>query len=477
MRTRALRRLAVFGALGMVVMVAPLPEVAFIETAVAATVALPAAEPVDAAELAEVQAAADEPLDADRVRATDGDVEEFSLMAVVFDEVPTDPVMVRVQGPTGDWERWQELHVAPDEGPDDPTNFGTEPFWVGSGQGYEVDLGSADAATAEVVLVRTELRRTVVVAEPVAGAAQAPPFGIKSRATWGARAVGPMSYGNAVRKAVVHHTVSGNSYSPSQVPGILKGIQAYHIDGRGWSDIGYNFLVDKYGGLWEGRAGGIDRPVIGAHASGFNTDSVGISVLGDYTSVSVSSAAVEAVSRAAGWKLHLGNVDPLASDPFTSAGGPRYAAGTVVRIPNVVGHGDVGSTGCPGRVRLALPAIRSRAHDWAVWSRATTSSPVGSFDALRLEGNAVTLWGWAVDRDASGQIPVQVWMDRKWRLDATIGRRRGDVAAFLGLSRDDIGYAATVAGIPKGGHTLCVVARNVGPGSDSVLGCRDVVVK
>jgi hypothetical protein len=193
--------------------------------------------------------------------------------------------------------------------------------------------------------------------------------------------------------------------------------------------------------------------------------------------VAVSSAAVEAVSRAAGWKLHLGNADPLASDPFTSAGGPRYAAGTVVRIPNVVGHGDVGSTGCPGRVSQALPAIRNRAHDWAVWSRATTSSPVGSLDALRLDGNTVTLSGWTLDRDAGGRIPVQVWLDRRWQLDATIGGRRGDVAAFLGLSRDDLGYAATVAGIPQGGHTVCVVAVNAGPGDNSVLGCRDVVVK
>ena len=79
----------------------------------------------------------------------------------------------------------------------------------------------------------------------------------------------------------VHHTDTPNGYTLDDVPAILRSIQTYHVRSNGWNDIGYNFLVDAYGRIFEGRAGGIDRPVIGAHTGGFNTGSVGIAVLGD----------------------------------------------------------------------------------------------------------------------------------------------------------------------------------------------------
>ena len=114
------------------------------------------------------------------------------------------------------------------------------------------------------------------------------------RSAWGAdeeirRA--PPQYFDAVHFAVVHHTAGSNAYSPAQSAAIVRGIEVYHVDANGWNDIGYNFLVDKYGQVFEGRYGGVDRPVIGAHALGFNAGSVGVAVLGDYNSTRISAAA------------------------------------------------------------------------------------------------------------------------------------------------------------------------------------------
>ena len=70
--------------------------------------------------------------------------------------------------------------------------------------------------------------------------------------------------------AVVHHTAGSNSYTAAQSAAIVRAIELYHVKGNGWNDIGYNFLVDKYGQVFEGRIGGIERNVVGAHAEGFN---------------------------------------------------------------------------------------------------------------------------------------------------------------------------------------------------------------
>src|SRR5690606_20314743 len=132
----------------------------------------------------------------------------------------------------------------------------TEPLWVGSAVGYEVSLGTGDAEGAEVALVREQERRVVSDSVPLADAATSPPFGIQTRASWNARASSTSSAGR-LHMAVVHHTASTNAYSAAEVPSILRSIQAFHMDANGWSDIGYNFLVDRFGRTWEGRGGGM----------------------------------------------------------------------------------------------------------------------------------------------------------------------------------------------------------------------------
>lgn len=469
---RTMRRLVVAATLGLVVFMVPLPGFDFIESSVAAVEPLDGLDPATPAEVAEVQAAADEPLGEQRVRALTEDTSEFALMAVVFDAEPSSPAMVRVKLPDGTWDAWTELHVDAGEGPDDQTNWGTEPFWVESADGYELDLAPADAEHAEVVLVRDTVQRVVTMSEPVAGAATVAPFGVHSRGSWGARPSKGIHYGSTIKKAVVHHTVSGNGYSQGQVPGIVRGIQAYHQDGRGWDDIGYNFVVDRFGGIWEGREGGIDRPVIGAHASGFNTNTVGISILGDYSGSRPSAAAIEGVSRIAGWKLFLGGTEPSGWGNFTSAGGPRYAAGTVVNLPNVVGHGDVGSTGCPGRTRELLGQIRQRAQDWANWSKAI-SGPIGNLEHVGASGLTLRVKGWATDLDVNNPSTIRVQIDGLVRT-TTANRRRNDVkAAHPGYPANtgfDASYTLPIPGV----RLVCVKAINQGYGRDKSMGCKDV---
>ena len=140
----------------------------------------------------------------------------------------------------------------------------------------------------------------------------------------------------------------------------MRAIELYHVQGNGWNDIGYNFLVDKYGQVFEGRYGGITRPVIGAHAQGFNSGSVGIAVIGDYGSTSISPAARAALVSLIAWRLDLAHVDPLSKVVRVSAGNPRYPAGTAVTLNAISGHRDVYPTSCPGASLYAqLPSLRS----------------------------------------------------------------------------------------------------------------------
>ena len=129
----------------------------------------------------------------------------------------------------------------------------------------------------------------------------------------------------------VHHTVSLNDYSPAESPGIVLAVCRYHRNSNGWNDIGYNALVDKYGTLFEGRAGGLDQAVIGAQAQGFNSVTAGISNIGDHTSLPQTPEALAALASYIRWKLTV-HGQPLAGRvTVTSAGGSasRYGAGAV----------------------------------------------------------------------------------------------------------------------------------------------------
>lgn len=169
-------------------------------------------------------------------------------------------------------------------------------------------------------------------------------------------------YTKKVKAAFVHHTATGNGYSCSQAPSVIRGIYRYHVRSMGWRDIGYNFLVDKCGKIYEGRAGGVAKAVLGAHTLGFNTNSMGIAVLGSFGYTRPSSAAVKAIARLTAWKLGLYGANPRGKTYLKSGGGNLYRKGTKVRLNVISGHRDGFSTACPGaQLYRKLGSARSTA--------------------------------------------------------------------------------------------------------------------
>ncbi len=163
--------------------------------------------------------------------------------------------------------------------------------------------------------------------------------------------------------AFVHHTAGSNGYARSQADDVVRGIYAYHTQVRGWCDIGYNFLVDRYGDVFEGRSGGVTNNVIGAAQMGFNTGAFSVSMMGTFDAVAPPRAAIHALQRILAWRLDVAHVDPTSRHVMTSGGGSttRYKRGTKVRLHAISGHRDTGLTDCPGgRLYALLPRIRDR---------------------------------------------------------------------------------------------------------------------
>ncbi|MFI1397286.1 peptidoglycan recognition protein [Streptomyces sp. NPDC020681] len=188
-----------------------------------------------------------------------------------------------------------------------------------------------------------------------AAAAAAPYIGprpaIITRKGWGAdeslRESG-FVYTSSVNVAFVHHSATGNSYTCAQAPSVLRGIYRYHVVSSGWRDFGYNFAVDKCGNIYEGRAGGVAKAVQGAHTLGFNTNSMGIAVLGTYSSSTPPPAAVTAVAKLTAWKLGLFGANPKGKATLTSGGSGKYAKGKKISFNVISGHRDGVFTDCPG---------------------------------------------------------------------------------------------------------------------------------
>ena len=170
------------------------------------------------------------------------------------------------------------------------------------------------------------------------------------------------SYAPTLKMVFVHHTDTATSAPCSDSARIVRGIYAYHVRTNGWNDIGYNFLVDKCGTVFEGRYGGMTKPVIGAQTKGFNTGSAGIAIIGTYSSARPRPAAVAALERLIAWRLDVAHVDPESRVEMVSSGNPRYRAGRHVVMNAVSGHRDGYPTSCPGSALYALlPRIRAAA--------------------------------------------------------------------------------------------------------------------
>ena len=349
----------------------------------------------------------------DRARAQVTAPKPFSLAGLRWRGRATPDVEVRVRHSGSEWSAWRHLGVH--------GRGGSDPAWAGRATAlqYRLDRRVPGLRVHFVAVGRRSLRAR-------ASQTTATPFPYVSREGWGAEdgcvpREGPI-YGG-VKAVHVHHTVSLNDYTPAEAPQIVLAICRYHRNSNGWNDIGYNALVDKYGTIYEGRAGGLDQAVVGAQAQGFNSQTAGISNIGDYSSIEASQESLAATATYIRWKLGV-HGQPL-SGPVTvrSSGGSasRYSAGTDVTLERVIGHRDTGRTSCPGDALYAqLPEIRAMVESGAPFAPVSTARVSAALADSRVDyGELAPVTGSLFAPDGSpmaGQVlEVQTNSENRWR--------------------------------------------------------------
>jgi N-acetylmuramoyl-L-alanine amidase len=314
-------------------------------------------------------------------------------------------VEFRTRSLAGRWTAWEaaapEAEDLPDGAPG-PWHLGN-PYWTGPADAIRYRLhGRVTRLRAYFVQSSEEripLRRVSMTGSPP----------LISRAAWGAneaiRRATP-SYARTLQFAVVHHTAGTNSYTSAQSAAIVRGIEVYHVKGNGWNDIGYNFLVDKYGQVFEGRYGGVDKNVIGAHAEGFNTGSVGVALIGTYESAAPTAAEKTALANLLAWRLDVAHVDPLSTLTYESGGNARFPVGTPVFLRAVSGHRDTGFTTCPGAVLYAQLGALARQAATTGLPKLYAPTVQGQLGGLvRFQARLSTSLPWTVTvADATGAV-------------------------------------------------------------------------
>ena len=322
----------------------------------------------------------------------------FDLVGVQWSAPAAAKLSLRTIGaggvPAGGWASM----AASGHGPDRVTasaTLGGDPVWTGRAQDLEI---RAEAPVQGVVLRFVAVARSTVDAATSAALALAGPVldagpgqpPIIAREAWAQGAAPAPSAGagyGAVRLGFVHHTASPNGYSSADVSAMLRAIWAYHVHANGWQDIGYNFVIDSFGRTFEARAGGIDEPVVGAQAGGYNLVSTGVAVLGDFSAAPVSAPALGALQRLLAWKLSLHGAPTTGrvSVRVNPAGAiySRFPGNAVVSLPRIAGHRDADTTDCPGNALYAeLSALRQRASVLAGRVLvATLTAPAATFTA------------------------------------------------------------------------------------------------
>ncbi len=295
----------------------------------------------------------------------------FTLAGLRWTAPDRPHIELRTRRAGGPWGPWAPASVQGHDGDDvrDAGHAG-EGVWTGVAaelalrcdetvRGVSVQFVADDATTAPrssgavAAVTAAGVAAAPALATPVlpAGPGQPP---IVARRVWAGtdhRPTHAPQYGT-IELAFVHHTEGPNGYSPGDVPGMLRSIYEFHVHGRGWWDIGYNFLVDHFGRIWEGREGGIDQPVTGAQAGDWNQLSTGVAMLGTFVDAPPAPAALAALERLLAWKLALHGVPALGRvavvvDP-AGAAYTQFRVGEHIHLPRIAGHRDGDATDCPG---------------------------------------------------------------------------------------------------------------------------------
>jgi flagellar hook assembly protein FlgD len=380
-------------------------------------------------------------------------------------------VSFRIAGEEG-WGPW---HGARPEAEDLPDRGSVEagrsrgwtignPFWTGPARRIQLRV------SAGVTRVRAGFVWSAIQPAPRLPAIAGTPA-IISRSAWGADEAivrAEPSYAPNVGFVVVHHTAGREPRTPGESAAIVRAIDVYHVKSNGWNDIGYNFLVDPFGQVFEGRGGGVDRNVIGAHAQGFNTGSVGIAVIGTYSDDAISPEAAAALEGLIAWRLDFAHVDPLSQVDWPSSGNERYPAGTHVLLNVVSGHRDTGPTTCPGDVLYGeLPGIAAAVAQSGLPKlyEPLVVGPVGGQVLFTARLSDALPWTVAVTdstglevAEGSGLGPTVSWT---W--DAT-GIRTGTYAYRIDAGPTTLPAAGTIgAGATRAASTLAIANLHAAP--------------
>lgn len=346
------------------------------------------------------------------------------------------------------------LHADPGDGPDsgspdDSGIEGTPPVWTDEARciGFRLKLPADETLSGlRAVFVDTSedrgdgitaaMSRAWRAVSGVWGFLAPPPAAavttrpdVVTRSEWGAdeglRRCSPY-YADRLKVAYVHHTAGSNTYSRTQADDVIRGVYAFHVRGRGWCDIAYNFLVDKFGRIYEGRYGGMSKPLIGGHAAGFNIGSAGVAAMGTFTSTEPSKAMIDAFKRLLAWRLDVAHLRPTGRTTMLSTGGgtSKYGAGTVVNLKVITAHRDTSWTSCPGyRLYAKLDAIRKGAEALGLpklynptWSRSVLEPGASS---IRYRAALSGGLDWFVDIHVPGGPRVRRLTGHGKSIDAT----------------------------------------------------------
>jgi uncharacterized protein with LGFP repeats len=312
----------------------------------------------------------------------------FSLVALTATDLTGTTARVRAKKADGTWGPWYDAEALEGLGPDDPASssrHGTEPVFVGRTTTVQISVTRPPGAAATEAPAKQRAGlgyvpasveqpfaqniNAVLISPPQAPVDSLPlptavtppgvPPNIISRAQWGAdesMRCGEPRYDSGIRAGIVHHTAGSNDYAAQDSAGIVRSIYEYHTRTLGWCDIAYNAMVDKYGQVFEGRAGGMNRPVEGAHTAGFNRDTWGVAMMGDFQVVPPTPIQLRTTGRLLGWRMGLDRIDPRGTVVLASAGSSfsKFPIGATPTLPAIFTHRDVGITECPGNAAYAL---------------------------------------------------------------------------------------------------------------------------
>ncbi len=322
---------------------------------------------------------------------------------------PAARIELRARGPGGRWSPWVLASVIGHDGDGQPTSgprFG-EPIWTGPAGVVQLRADRpVDGVRLHFISARLPAAgeaAALPLATPVldAGPGQPP---IIARRAWAQGLARPRhlpEYG-AIMMAFVHHTVNPNGYAPADVPAMLRAIFEYHVRVRGWWDIGYNFVIDAFGRIWEARAGGIDMSVVGAQAGAYNTESTGVAMLGNFMNVLPTPAAMHSLQQLLAWKLSLHGIPAtgrvtVVVDPPDAYYTP-FRPGAHVSLHRISGHREGDLTDCPGnalfaRLTALRPQVSQLAGNPARLTASTSSAPVTAGSPASLSGVLALLSG------------------------------------------------------------------------------------